>query len=325
VRTQLAGLLSAGVIALCLTFLTPCLRFLPKSTLAAIIIMSTKGLIDLDTPHKLWKSWKPELRGGLKRDLVIWCIAFTVTLFMGVLPGIAAAVAVSVALIVADAAAPSGVVLGCVEQMGKKWRNIEDWTMHPGVLVFEFRGPLTFASAELFQDQLEMKRIWWDEESQTKTRIVVLSFSSVVSIDASALGVLEELLREWAKKDIHCVISGAKAQVRMLVQKELGDRLKLLDQPNYILSVNDAVTLGRKRLDVKSKHLNKKEEEDLLKQASGAREIQRQWRRRKLESPTSVPGAGSSSRGLLASQMMHPTKSAPAGNFRAGRCVTSVL
>merc|ERR1712048_1437647 len=45
VKTQMGGLVSAGIIALGLQYLTPALFFLPKTTLAAIIITSTRNLI----------------------------------------------------------------------------------------------------------------------------------------------------------------------------------------------------------------------------------------------------------------------------------------
>merc|ERR1719254_224108 len=109
------------------------LVYLPKATLAAIIITSTRNLIDFGTAFGLWKYWKPHKTGGLKPDLTVWIIAFVITSLMGVLQGILAAVVVSVAYIVKRAAQPESVILGRVDDPGpqsswmRPWRNVEDW------------------------------------------------------------------------------------------------------------------------------------------------------------------------------------------------------
>jgi len=165
--------------------------------------------------------WRPAKKGGLKQDLIIWCIAFFFTVYKGALIGIATAVLVSIVLIVKDAAMPSSVVLGCVESLGKKWRNIADWPEAkslPGVLVFEFRGPLTFVSAEHFQEEIEKCRHIWEETWGCPVKIVFISLSSVHRIDATALKMLEDLLKEWQGNKISCIISSAKHQVRLLIQ-----------------------------------------------------------------------------------------------------------
>mmetsp|Transcript_20584 Transcript_20584/g.45039 ORF Transcript_20584/g.45039 Transcript_20584/m.45039 type:complete len:735 (-) Transcript_20584:295-2499(-) len=251
VKTQLGGIFCAAVIALGLMYLTPALQFLPKTTLAAIIINSTKSLIDFSTPRKLWGFWRPTEDGGLRRDLIVWVLAFFFTVYLGVLEGIAIAVVFSVALVVADAAAPQGVVLGKVEVVGRKWRNVKDWPdakQTPGIMVFEFRGPLMFASAEWFSDVVEKKKAVIEKETGHKIQIMVLSFASVHNIDYTALAILEELVSGWKKNGVGVVVSGAKHRVRHLIAEELGTRAKLIQQPNLMLSIGEAVELAQKRL-----------------------------------------------------------------------------
>jgi len=249
VKTQLGGVFAAAVIGVGLCFLTPALLYLPKASLAAIIIKSTSFLVDFSTPVKLWQSWKPKSKGGLKRDFIIWVIAFTMTLAWGVLYGIGCAVIVSICLIVADAAAPQPVVLGSFKN---RFLNIADWPeakVEPGILVFDFRGPLSFASAEWFQQQIENARI--DQEARTGVpiQVVVLSAYSVHYLDATALAMLEEVLTEWRQKKIACIIAGARHQVRLLIQEKLASaKPPLLEQTDFFLSIQDAVDLARQRI-----------------------------------------------------------------------------
>jgi len=251
VQTQMGGVFASGVIGLGLIFLAPAISFLPKAALASIIMKSSVSLLDFDYPMEIWKQyWKPKRKGGLRRDLRIWVVAFVTTLLMGVLYGIGLAVLVDVLLIVRDASQPNAVILGRVEVGGgRKWQNLEDWPaaeIFEGIMVFEFRGPLSFASAEWFQEAVEKHRLEYSEKyGAGEVKIIVLSFTSVHYLDKTALIMLKDLFAEWSKVGVECVISGAKHQVRALVEKVLVDHVK---QTNFMVGVSDAVEIARRRL-----------------------------------------------------------------------------
>jgi len=255
VKTQLGGLVSAVVVGLGLQFLTPMLLYLPKCALAAIILNGTFALVDFDTPKRLLRFWKPLDQGGLRRDIVVWCVAFCFTIQFGVLAGITVAVLVSVGVIVADATLPKAVVLGCVESYGGIWRNVADWPQartYPGLLVFEFRGPLSFASAECFRESVEQFLSEAKSMSGIPVRAVVLSFYSVFTIDTTALAMLEELLSNWQSRGICCFVANAKSQVRRLLESELATAEKpLFHQGNFMLNTADAVHQARRLIAAK--------------------------------------------------------------------------
>lgn len=55
----------------------------------------------------------------------------------------------------------------------KQWHDVEVWSEAksvPGVLVFEFRGPLVFASAEWFEEEVERKRL----QADIRVKFVIL-------------------------------------------------------------------------------------------------------------------------------------------------------
>eukprot|EP00403_Amphidinium_massartii_P026265 CAMPEP_0178385150 /NCGR_PEP_ID=MMETSP0689_2-20121128/7886_1 /TAXON_ID=160604 /ORGANISM="Amphidinium massartii, Strain CS-259" /LENGTH=658 /DNA_ID=CAMNT_0020005427 /DNA_START=114 /DNA_END=2087 /DNA_ORIENTATION=+ len=257
VKTQLGGVFAAGVIGLGLCFLTPALVYLPKCALAAVIMKSTMSLIDFDTPLELWKYyWRPKKKGGLKRDLKVWLVAFAGTLGLGVIYGIALAVCLSVFLIVKDATSPSIVVLGRVEEVGGQWRNILDWEHAKTIdkiMVIEFRGPLSFASSDYFQEQVEAIRHKWRKHSR-KVEVMVLSLVAVHYLDLTAVKMLEDLLTEWKRDGVTCVISGAKHQVRLLIEDRLVKKKNLLSQMDFMISIDEAVTLAQRYVRKSSKN-----------------------------------------------------------------------
>jgi len=183
-------------------------------------------------------------------------------------------------LIVADAAAPKAVELACVDRTGGMWRNIEAWPQakcYPGLFVFEFRGPLSFASAEWFKEEIERLRSISEVRSGAVVGIIILSFYSVTSIDHTSLSMLQELLLMWKGQNIGCIVANAKGQVKQLLKEEFsyGDK-PCLDQDEFMLNITDAVKLARRRLELQ------KIRRDAKNKNESAARIQRLYRRNSL-------------------------------------------
>ncbi|CAL1173176.1 unnamed protein product [Cladocopium goreaui] len=144
-------------------------------------------------------------------------------------------------MIVHDAAVPRVVKLGRIESLGNIWRDQEVWPegrTFPGILVIEFRGPLSFASADHFLEEVEQKRLLEEEDDN----------------HIEAIEMLRELLTEWRKRrNISCIVADAKSRVRLLLEENFADGAKpLLDQQAFMISLDDAVsfaklTMARKR------------------------------------------------------------------------------
>jgi len=252
VRTQMSGLMKIVVVGTSLTFFTPVLYYLPKAALAAIIIRSTWNLVDFNMARELFKAWKPHRDGGLKRDCVVWWLCFVVTVVWGVLWGIGSAVGLSLLLIIRDAAMPRISVLGQLEGLGNVWRDSEVWTegrTWDGIMVVEFRGPLSFASADWFQEEVDRLRL----TSKIPVEFIVLNFASVHDLDKTAVEMLRELLTEWKKRNVSCIIAESKSRVRLLLEQyfatsEGKGKTPLLDQPAFIISLDNAVELAKRTL-----------------------------------------------------------------------------
>jgi len=252
VRTQMSGLMKIVVVGSSLSFFTPVLFYLPKAALAAIIIRSTWNLVDFGMAQQLYQAWKPHREGGLKRDCIVWWLSFVATVFCGVLYGIGCAVIVSLLFIIRDAAMPRVVQLGQLEGLGNVWRDIEVWPegrTWEGLMVVEFRGPLSFASADWFSEQMERCRL----TSKTPVDVIVLNFASVHDLDKTSLEMLREIITEWRKRNVSCIVAEAKSRVRLLLEQYFAKpdgkgKVPLLDQTAFIISLDDAVQLAKRTL-----------------------------------------------------------------------------
>jgi len=151
--------------------------------------------------------------------------------------------------------------------LGNVWRDLEVWPnsrTFDGLLIVEFRGPLSFASADYFQEQVEQLRL----TSKTPVDIMVLNFASVHDLDSTSIEMLRELLTEWRKRNVSCIIAEAKSRVRLMLEENFGKpagkgKIPLLDQASWVISLDEAVQVAKQTLARKGRSVsayNTKEE-----------------------------------------------------------------
>ncbi|KAK8375737.1 hypothetical protein O3P69_008478 [Scylla paramamosain] len=99
VRTPAGGLVTGVMVLLALAFLTPAFRYIPKSTLAAVIICAVIHLIDYSIVMPLWRS--------KKIDLVPLLVTFVACLMWGLEWGILLGIGLNLSLLLFSIATPS--------------------------------------------------------------------------------------------------------------------------------------------------------------------------------------------------------------------------
>jgi MFS superfamily sulfate permease-like transporter len=128
-RTQIAGLVAAGAIALVLLFLTTPMSYLPSAVLGAIIVSAAIGLVDPSAWPGLAAVSRFEI--GLAAATTVGVVA------LGVLQALVIAVALSIVDVVRRSAKPHDAVLGWVDRLGR-YANVElhrSARVTPGVVV----------------------------------------------------------------------------------------------------------------------------------------------------------------------------------------------
>ena len=204
--TPMASLIAASLIALTLLFLTPIFYFLPKAVLAAIIIVSVVGLIDIKLPISLWKSHKVEA--------VLLFVTFMVTALVGMPEGIASGVSLSIVVLVYRQMRPHFAELGEIEGV---YRNINRFTeakIRDGLMIVRFDSALHFANHRFMLSSLEDMITHRTDNIHT----IILCAEAIGYIDASGIAALENIIDDLEKRGICFRLAAAIGPVRDVIE-----------------------------------------------------------------------------------------------------------
>jgi MFS superfamily sulfate permease-like transporter len=191
-------------VALLLVAAPDLLRYLPSSALAAVVIASAIGLIEVADLRRIyhiqrWEFW-----------LSIVCFAGVVLL--GAIPGIGLAIVIAVIEFLWDGWRPHSAVLGRAEGV-KGYHDIArypDARRIPGLVLFRWDAPLFFANAEWFQD----RALDAVASSPTPVRWLVVAAEPVTSVDVTAADMLAELDRTLEAAGIELCFAEMKDPVK---------------------------------------------------------------------------------------------------------------
>ncbi|MEA3300254.1 MAG: sulfate permease [Pseudomonadota bacterium] len=180
-NTPLAGVFAALLIALVLLFGTGLFSALPMAVLAATIIVAAFALVDVASLRHNWRYDRAE--GLAQAGTALGVLA------AGVEVGIGIGIGLSLATLVWRASRPHIAVVGRVPGT-EHFRNVKRYKVETrrDLLVLRVDENLFFGNAEAVE-RFILKAL----EQQPETRHLVLVMSSVSSIDATALAMLDML------------------------------------------------------------------------------------------------------------------------------------
>ncbi len=228
-KTPMSAFFAALIIGLTLVFLTPLFYYLPKTALAAIIIVSAYGLLDFSMPKNLLTF--------NARDLITLNSTLVFTLFVGIKEGILFGIILSLAMLIYKSTKPHMAVLGQVPGT-HFYRNVSrfsDLVIDPEILVVRFDAQLYFANTNYFKDKLKE----FVREKGEGLRLLIIDGESMNALDSSAIYALEEIHDFFTAKDITIAFSGLKGPVRdTLVKSKL---MKKIRYDHCFMSIQEAV------------------------------------------------------------------------------------
>lgn len=197
-KTQLAGLVAAGALAVTLVLGRGALAEFPQPAIAAVVLAAAVAIIDIPAFRDLLRLHRSEAALAVAATLGV--LAFDV------LVGVAVAVGLSVLVAVGRMARPHDAVLGAGPGVDG-WVDVEDGARPlPGLLVYRFDAPLFFANAGWFRQRLHEQL----EAHPGEEEWVVLDFEGVGSVDATAVDELRDVCAELARAGVQ-VIGVARA------------------------------------------------------------------------------------------------------------------
>ena len=231
-RTQLTGVVGAGVIVLMLVLAPGLLRDLPQPALGAVVIAASLSLTDLGGAARLWRRRRMEF--------AVAVAAFLGVALLGVLPGIAVAVGLSVLNVFRRVWWPYQAVLGRARgvQGYHDVRSYPDAELLPGLVLFRFDAPLIFANARVFRDQIRLLA-----RTDPAPRWIVLAAEPITDVDTTAADMLEELDAELDGRGINLVLAELKDPVRRKLDRY--HLTRAIEPRHFFPTLDDAVAAYR--------------------------------------------------------------------------------
>ncbi|MEZ7946525.1 MAG: solute carrier family 26 protein [Flavobacteriaceae bacterium] len=227
--TGMASLVSVFMVLITLLFLTPLFYHLPKTVLAAIIIVAVFGLVNIKEAIFLWKA----------NNLDFWLLiaTFFSTLLFGIEYGIMIGVGLSLIILIFRTSRPYVAELGKVPD-SDFYRNRERFTevvINDEVLVFRFDAQLFYANSSYFIETLELMV----EAKGAHLKLIVLDAESINRVDSTGVEMLKERIRFYHKKGILFYFAGVKGPVRDHLFR--GKILDIITLDHFYMRVNGAV------------------------------------------------------------------------------------
>ncbi|MBV4521941.1 sulfate permease [Pseudomonas sp. SWRI74] len=228
-KTQMTGVVGAVAVALLLVLAPDLLRDLPNSALAAVVIASAIGLIEITDLKRIYRIQRWEFW------LSIVCTVGVAVL--GAIEGIGLAILIAVIEFLWDGWRPYSAVLG--QAQGVKGfhdtQRYPDARLIPGLVLFRWDASLFFANAELFHDRV----IDALAASPTPVRWLVIAAEPITSVDVTSADMLAELDETLRAAGITLCVAEMKDPVK--------DKLKrfglysLLGEGAFFPTIDDAV------------------------------------------------------------------------------------
>ncbi len=241
-KTQLAGVVGALVIAALLLMAPNLLRNVPTSALAAVVIASAIGLIEISELRRIYRIQQWEFWLSI-------CCLLGVAIF-GVIQGIGVAIVIAVIEFLWDGWRPHSAVLGRVEGV-KGYHDITrypDAHIVPGLVLFRWDAPLFFANADFFENRV-LDAV---AASPMPVRWLVVGAEPVTSVDVTAADMLAGLENTLQAAGIVLHFAEMKDPVK--------DKLKRfglfsqLGEERFFPTLGAAVSHYKKKFQVKSSH-----------------------------------------------------------------------
>lgn len=200
-RTPVSSLVCAVIIVLTLLFFTPLFARLPHAALAAIIVLSVIGIIDLKSARKHWKVHR--------EDSITEMLTFATVIGFGVETGLITGVALSIAFFVRQSSRPHIVLVGRIADT-EHFRNEKRYDVEtfPQVAAIRVDENIFFANANQIENKL-LKAV----HRRPRTKHVLLVCSAVNRIDITGLEMLYRINQSFDAMGIKLHLSEIKGPV----------------------------------------------------------------------------------------------------------------
>ncbi len=238
-KTQLVSVIAALATAGVALFLAHPLGHLPIPALAAVLIFSAWGLLDVAGIRRL--------RTIDRFEFALSVLTTIGVLAIGVLPGVVFAITLALLFVLFKIYRPADTLLGIVPGL-EGYNDLslsEDARPVPGVIIYRFDAPLLFFNADNFKE----RTLSLVDDIEPRPRWFVLDVESISQLDSTGAQAIDDLIVELQSRGVCLVVARPKLYMRKYGQSmELS---KKIGTDNIFYSVHSAVEaiLDREALD----------------------------------------------------------------------------
>ena len=191
-KTGISAIVSVIIVILTLLFLTPVFYHLPKTILAAIIIVAVFNLINVKEAKRLWNA----------NNLDFWLLVatFFATIFFGIEQGILIGVSLSLVVLIFRTSRPYVIELGKVPNSDfyRNKNRFKEVSIDNEILVFRFDAQLFYANSNYFREKLDEMT----EEKGKSLKLIVLDAESINRVDSTGIEMIKERIKYYNKRNI---------------------------------------------------------------------------------------------------------------------------
>lgn len=204
-RTRLSALVTAALTLLTILFQAVLLEDLPDAVLAAIVIASVIGLLNVPEMRRFW--------GASRVDFAMGMAALLGVIFSDPGSGLILAVSLSLALVLYRATRPRVSVLGRAPDRPDEFVDIArnpEAEQVAGIVILRLEAALFYANANEIRRAIESEV----EKRSPPPRGVLLEMGATGYVDLTSIDVLAELVRELRAQSIPVILAHVLGKVR---------------------------------------------------------------------------------------------------------------
>lgn len=230
-KSNMAAIVASGVVLVSMFLLAPFLAYLPKATLAAVIVFAVYRLINFRTLGRLLRVRR---RDGLVAIATFaTAIIFAPRLNYGIFVGIVSSIVVHLHR---GFHPPLGIFF-CSDRryLNAKHMSLEQHPTNKFVLGVTVDWSLSFQNCSYLQEKV----LTYIADASKKPKYVLIFARSINHIDASAEEVLEDLQDQLESRGITLLWCGMKPQLQQLIKKT--GMLDYIGKNNMFNKANEAL------------------------------------------------------------------------------------
>jgi len=212
-RTPVAGMIHSITLLLIVLIAAPWAKFIPLTTLSAILFMVAYRMGE-------WDNFS-ELLHSTKSDFAVLIITFLLTVFFDLTIAVGAGLTIAGVLFVRRMEEITQIKLVTPEsELETGEDSIREKHIPPGVVVFRIEGPFFFGVAEKLDYALA--------RTSGAPQVIILRTRHVPAIDASGLHALEITYEKFHRRNAQLILSGVQPQpMKVLYKSGFVDKIGL--------------------------------------------------------------------------------------------------